>query len=80
MDVCLSFPQECSKPREGETAAQAAERRVLAISSLQALALDYDVGDHDILKDSVLLEVCCSDDALVCASYAQHVVIAVALD
>lgn len=42
---------------EGETRAQATERRVLAVSSLQALALDYDVGDHDILKESVLLEV-----------------------
>lgn len=42
---------------EGETRSQAAERRVLAVSSLQALALDYDVGDHDILKESVLLEV-----------------------
>lgn len=42
---------------EGETRSQAAERRVLAVSSIQALALDYDVGDHDILKESVLLEV-----------------------
>lgn len=47
----------CSKPAEGETPAQAAERRVLAVSSLQALALDYDLGDHEILKESIMLEV-----------------------
>lgn len=47
----------CSRPTKGETPAQAAERRVLAVSSLQALALDYDLGDHEILKESILLEV-----------------------
>ena len=47
----------CSRPAKGETPAQAAERRVLAVSSLQALALDYDLGDHEILKESILLDV-----------------------
>lgn len=41
----------------GETDSQAAERQGLAVSALQALALDYDVGDHDILQGSILLEV-----------------------
>lgn len=50
-------PQGCSRPRVGETLPEAAERRGLAVSCLQALALDYDVGDHDILKESILLEV-----------------------
>lgn len=49
--------QGCSRPRGKETPSEAAERRGLAVSSLQALALDYDVGDHDILKESILLEV-----------------------
>lgn len=49
--------QGCSRPRAKETPSEAAERRGLAVSSLQALALDYDVGDHDILKESILLEV-----------------------
>lgn len=56
LKIAPSF-QECSEQREGETRTEAAERRILAISSIQALALDYDVGDHGILKESILLEV-----------------------
>lgn len=51
--------KDCSRPKKGETPAHAAERRLLAVSSLQALALDYDLGDHEILKESILLEVRC---------------------
>lgn len=54
---CRWFPQECSQPRTGETPSEGAERRELAVAALRALALDYDVGDHDILKGSILLEV-----------------------
>lgn len=49
--------QDCSRLRTGETDSEAAERRCLAVSALRALALDYDVCDHDILKGSILLEV-----------------------
>lgn len=44
-------------PREDETPLQAEERRMLAVSSIQALALDYDIGDHEMLKGSILLKV-----------------------
>eukprot|EP00752_Nemacystus_decipiens_P002251 g2132.t2 len=53
----LETLQGCSRPAKGETPSQAVERRALAVSSLQALALDYDLGDHEILKESILLEV-----------------------
>lgn len=53
----LHVLQGCSRPKKGETRAEAAERRDLAVSALQALAIDYDLGDHDILKGSILLEV-----------------------
>lgn len=57
--LLLRRRKDCSRPKKGETPAQAAERRLLAVSSLQALALDYDLGDHEILKESILLEVRC---------------------
>ncbi|CAM9143892.1 unnamed protein product [Scytosiphon promiscuus] len=53
----LEVLKACSRPSNDESPAEAAERRLLAISSLQALALDYDLGDHEILKESILLEV-----------------------
>ncbi|CAN0501201.1 unnamed protein product, partial [Ectocarpus sp. 12 AP-2014] len=57
IECTLQVLKDCSRPKKGETPAHAAERRLLAVSSLQALALDYDLGDHEILKESILLEV-----------------------
>lgn len=51
-------------PREDETPLQGEEKRMLAVSSIQALALDYDIGDHEMLKGSILLKAintCWSD-------------------
>ena len=55
--VSSKYEKESSTPKISETPSQAEQRRMLAVSSIQAVALDYDVGDHDMLKESVLLEV-----------------------